>query len=94
MASETFGSMYKLTDNNGVFKLGALVNSNVHIKDTRDGHGDNTKFLGDVPNDGFKVSGAPGHNGNAYQFVSVANIGNVSGFIGEDFDRSLFLLHQ
>jgi hypothetical protein len=90
MAKDTFGSMYEVTKSGSTFTLGGLVDSGVVVKDTKDGPGDSTKILGDVAHDGFKVSNAPGENGSGYSFVSVANIGNVSGFIGKDSAGGLF----
>ena len=61
------------------------------VTDTKDGPGDNKKFLGDVPDDQFKITHANSLNGNDYNFISVANVGNTTGFIAEDGGHYYFI---
>ena len=67
MAKADFNYMYSVTVNSGNFELGSEVQGiglggPVTVTDTKDtsipGEHDNKKFLGDVPNDQFKVSHA------------------------------------
>ena len=94
MAKAVYNFMYNVTDNGGVYKLGSEATGSVTVTDTKDGMGDNKKFLGDVPDDHFKVSHAGSLNGTDYQFVSVATINNVSGFIGEEGGHNYFFTNQ
>ena len=86
--------MYNVDVGGGVYTLGSEATGTVTVTDSKDGKGDNRKFLGDVPSDGFKVTHAGSLNGNDYHFVSVANIDNVTGFIGEEGGNYYFFTNQ
>ena len=91
MAKADFNFMYDVTDSGGTFTLGNLATNSVTVTDTKDGPGDNKKFLGDVPDDKFKITHAHNLNGNDYNFISVANVGNTTGFIAEDGGHYYFI---
>jgi hypothetical protein len=94
MAKADYNYMYNVTDSGGVYTLGSEAKSSVTVTDTKDGPGDSKKFLGDVPDDQFKISHAGSLNGADYHFISVANIGNVTGFIGEEGGNYYFFTNQ
>jgi hypothetical protein len=91
MAKADFNFMYNVTDTSGTFTLGNLATDSVTVSDTKDGPGDNRKFLGDVSDDQFRITHANGLNGNDYNFISVANVGNTTGFIAENGGHYYFI---
>ena len=94
MAKADFNFMYNVTDTGGTFTLGELATKSVTVTDTKDGPGDNKKFLGDVADDQFKLSHAGSLNGTDYQFVSVGNIGNITGFVAKEGANYYFITDQ
>jgi hypothetical protein len=96
MAKFDFNFMYKVDLTGSTYSIDSFLTSDVKVKDTKDGphSGDDRHFLGDIPNDGFHVTHAGQGLNGTYHFVSVADVGGVTGFIGQQGGTYYFFTDQ